>query len=590
MRRARGDRGFTLVELLITIVLAGIVFAALVPVFVSASQQGSTDRARIIAINTAQSAVERLRDLPYDDLYDTHWSDPTTRETVLGQTLEWKGSTSDLTVDVEPYPLGSQKGAERYLVASVKASWTGPGDQSHEVVMKTAIYREGLGTETLVLYVTPLTGGVIRQSTAMVTGRLGGVDAAKTESIIFTVYANNGTVIDNWTVTSAEATVRADGYTYYEDEWDATALEDGRYSFVAKTVPMHMDPLPPSEWARKEYILDREPPSDQVVDTCHYGFQMSSSETEPEPEPTPFVYLAWHSETSQSDIDHFEISRTGVAAGGTALAPLLINVPNWSTEYVDRDVIEGATYTYAIRGWDTQDQHGEWSPEPGTAIVTASDAAITPAPPESPITYTVNGRSVTVIWQPSTTPELIDHYRIYRQGADGTRLLVTTVEADTVSPDDGLLRYPDPFVDYGATYTYFITSVVLLGAPPQWESLSLSGAPVRVPEPPKVGMRVSVSVKAGVTAPKLARLVIHDLVNGDLIPANPWDYASINPSSSNENQNTWVTGDILYPGSYQVIAVFYDQNRNVIAEYLSDSIELTQSDTPVTVPYDGPNR
>jgi len=102
-------------------------------------------------------------------------------------------------------------------------------------------------------------------------------------------------------------------------------------------------------------------------------------------------------------------------------------------------------------------------------------------------------------------------------------------------------------------------------------------------------MRISVVSSPGVTVPKLARLVIHNLDDGDLIPANPWDYPSINPSSDNVNQNTWVTGDILYPGNYEVTAIFYDQNKNVIATYLSESINLTESDTPVIVPYDGPN-
>ena len=40
-KAARGDvRGFSMVELLVTIVLAGIVFAAMVPLFVNASKKG----------------------------------------------------------------------------------------------------------------------------------------------------------------------------------------------------------------------------------------------------------------------------------------------------------------------------------------------------------------------------------------------------------------------------------------------------------------------------------------------------------------------------------------------------------------------
>lgn len=586
MRWIPAQRGVTLVELLVTIVLAGIVFAALVPVFVSAAQQTSTDRSRIQATNAAQSAVERLRDLPYDQLYDTEWANDATRAAVLGESLQWKGSSSDVTVDVQPYPSGSAKGSEKYLVATVTASWQGPGGRSHEVVMKTAIYREGLGTETLVLYVGPLVGGVIRQSPVVVTARLGAADAANTQRIDFTIYANNGTVVEAWSVDSdAAADDRGDGFVYYEHEWATDTLEDGRYSFVAKTVPIVADPQPPAEWARKEYILDRDPPSDQLIEDGEAGFQVPS----PGAAARPFVYLSWSPETSQSDIDHFEISRTGVDAAGVTLAPVVINVPNWSMAYVDRDVVEGATYTYAIRGWDTQDQHGDWSPTPRSVSVGIAPAtSLAPDAPAPFIGYELGGRSVTVAWRPSPTAIQVDHYRVYRQGANGVMLLVATVAADQVQAD-GLFRYTDPFVDYGATYTYFVTALTLLGAPPEWESPSLSGAPIRVPEPPRVGMRITVQASGGVAVPKLARLVIHDLDNGDMIPANPWDYPSINPSSDNVNQNTWATGDILYPGNYEVMAIFYDQNKNVIATYLSETINLTESDTPVTVPYAGPN-
>jgi len=54
---ARGDaRGFSMVELLVTIVLAGIVFAGMVPLFVNASKASSGDKTRNIAMNAARDA------------------------------------------------------------------------------------------------------------------------------------------------------------------------------------------------------------------------------------------------------------------------------------------------------------------------------------------------------------------------------------------------------------------------------------------------------------------------------------------------------------------------------------------------------
>ena len=64
------SRGFSLVELLITIVLAGIVFAALVPVFVSAQKASSGDKARNVATNIAQDRIEKIRLLGFDQIVD----------------------------------------------------------------------------------------------------------------------------------------------------------------------------------------------------------------------------------------------------------------------------------------------------------------------------------------------------------------------------------------------------------------------------------------------------------------------------------------------------------------------------------------
>ncbi|HMK93071.1 MAG TPA: type II secretion system protein [Thermoleophilia bacterium] len=64
----RGDEGLSLVELLITVVLAGIIFAAMVPFFYNALKTTSRDARRNDAQLIAQDRLEQSRLVAYGDL------------------------------------------------------------------------------------------------------------------------------------------------------------------------------------------------------------------------------------------------------------------------------------------------------------------------------------------------------------------------------------------------------------------------------------------------------------------------------------------------------------------------------------------
>jgi prepilin-type N-terminal cleavage/methylation domain-containing protein len=60
--------GFSLIELLVTIIIAGVVFAALVPFFANALSRASEDAARVDSNTIAQDRIEQIRLLPYTDV------------------------------------------------------------------------------------------------------------------------------------------------------------------------------------------------------------------------------------------------------------------------------------------------------------------------------------------------------------------------------------------------------------------------------------------------------------------------------------------------------------------------------------------
>lgn len=605
-RRADDQHGLTLVELLVTIVLSGLFFAAMVPVFVLASQQGQTDRARVLATNTAQSTLEILRDLPYDDLY-AYWSDPDSVTSPVDP--EWKGTGSGLDIGVTPYPLGSPKGQERYLLVSARAWWTRQGGGVRDVTLKTAVYRQGLGTHTLLLYAWPLQSGVIKAVPVNVTARIDAGDFALTERIDFEVWANNGTAIANWPVYSADqndgsayARLGSDGYYYYEAPWAATGVADGTYTFIAKTVPIDPDdPDYDGDWTRKQYVLDLVPPGVPTIESCTPGFQPATPGVWPE---LANVSLVWTLETNIGDVGHIEILRTQMDATTTPLPQKTITVPSKSGRtFVDRDVQAGATYSYKVLVEDAQGGRGDWS-EPAQCMVPALVGSQAPDPPPSPLTASVSGRSVTLRWAPSASKQIVDEYRVYRDS--GLTIYFPGREPETYAPLVGVYagrdtsppsqyEYIDPTVEYGGTYSYLVTAVsydsvndVML------ESVSLSSGLVQIPQPPVLSMRISLAVAnlpVGATRPASARVVIHSLDTGAMIPANPWEYPTLKFVGSQKEWDTAAKNPFkadLYQGSYEVIAMFYSQTNQRLGTY-AEYVELTSLATPVVVTYRGPN-
>lgn len=67
-QRRREDAGFSMIELLVTIVIAGIVFAAMFGLFITVYHRTSGDRLRVSATNIAQDRIEQIRLLKYSDI------------------------------------------------------------------------------------------------------------------------------------------------------------------------------------------------------------------------------------------------------------------------------------------------------------------------------------------------------------------------------------------------------------------------------------------------------------------------------------------------------------------------------------------
>ena len=96
-----------MVELMVTVVLAGIIFAAMVPVFASALKKTSGDNSRVIATNIAQDRLEKVRELNYPDITLANLNSSTFAGSQFGTTYTPLPGNKAYTITYAVYPAPS---------------------------------------------------------------------------------------------------------------------------------------------------------------------------------------------------------------------------------------------------------------------------------------------------------------------------------------------------------------------------------------------------------------------------------------------------------------------------------------------------
>jgi prepilin-type N-terminal cleavage/methylation domain-containing protein len=145
----RGHAGFSMVELLVTVLIAGIAFAAMVPLFVQAQKTSSGDKMRAVALNVAQDRMEKLRQLDFELITVENLSDNSFYFGEFGDT--WTEQTENGTRDfnvaytVTDTPVSATDTRIAYKVVTVTVNWTGPPLPHEDVVLTTMIYRQYTG-------------------------------------------------------------------------------------------------------------------------------------------------------------------------------------------------------------------------------------------------------------------------------------------------------------------------------------------------------------------------------------------------------------------------------------------------------------
>lgn len=397
-----GAAGFSFVELLVTIIIAGIAFSLMVPVFVQATKGISRDKVRLVAANVAQDRLEKLRQLDYDELITSPADDPAN----LNNQTAWTDQTQSGKTFKIVYS-STEDVARATKLVTVKVDWVGPPTPHMTVVMSTVIYRQWVGPTISWSFDTeaePLSGPLkitatvnVEDRPSMETVHVGTRDLAG--RVDFMVTPVDGAPLPTESVDYNVDNV--DGI--YDYTWSLPASDgsrDGNYAITAVAYSANGYPGNTLNTIRR---IETGFPA-RVI-----GLTATSS--------NGGVTLTWTKSTS-GDVDHYEVWRrlTADASGEVIKSPV---TAGWlETTFVDSNLTAGTEYTYIVKAVDWADHETDASAD----VLVA--AGVAPAPGSATgLTGLVADNSVILSWSPPSLPSSsVTSYRIYNGGGAGVSI------------------------------------------------------------------------------------------------------------------------------------------------------------------------
>jgi prepilin-type N-terminal cleavage/methylation domain-containing protein len=487
--RARRDaRGFSFVELLVTVVIAGIAFAAMVPLFVHAQQVSAGDKARSVALNLAQDRVEKIRQLDFELITRPNLLNNSFYFGEFGSswTEQTEGGERDYNVEyaVVDKPVSATDARIAYKVVTVTVDWEGPPEPHRTAVLTTMIFRQYSGPEMVDFSILGTDLGLSDPSDLgsepMVVASLvhlqATVNAADLNSMapkVIGVAPNQRTLVgrvDFLVTSSAGAASPTISVPYsaasatpavFPATWNvlpvgATAgAADGYYVF--KAVALSAMGSPGNSW-ELTYRVETGPPA-AVTNLAGTASLTTAS-------------LTWNASTT-GDVDHYLVKRDGVTVTTLPKA-------SGSMGYVDSGLTgpAGTTYVYTVFAVDWK---GNESAPAQLTLVTIDPASLAPQPAKDLQGQAMNNVA-RLTWTASTTPGVLG-YVVYQTIA-GNTVTFTTASA-TLDVTQGwnttALYQVKPYVAGNILSLSWAT--LLLGQPSQdvggtpWLSVAIGAEP-----------------------------------------------------------------------------------------------------------------
>lgn len=460
--RRRRERGVTLMELLVAIIIAGIAFALLVPLFVQAQKSNSSDKARIEALNIAQAKIELIRGLDFAQIDSTtrHPESPTADPSSPNFIAKYLGNPYDpnsypdqsfhsgdfAPTYTEPAEAGPKVFWIHYKVTAVTATykkvivevgWDGNPKPLRTAVLQTLIYAQWGGPRIEFFDVATHENGLIVTNGDVENGDVElielkaiveSADVSRTTAVTFSMTPRGGTATDLPGVQdlASDPTGRT---------WSAvwtTDLADAVYTFTAVA---YADKDAGNAWQRT-YRVEEDPPSPPTQLVATTGEDRALLQWTPSPSLDVDHYEVYEGSAAYDPTLTVEKQATRIDGGLVTSEPLCL--VGDGTPSADA-ALETKTYRFYIRAVDEAGKTSDWAASPDPADPTPWGISVTPdgvnhIPPAPPtdLWFSVSGSDVTLSWTaPPGAPGAI-LYTIYRwNGANPEHLAQYDTRATT---------------------------------------------------------------------------------------------------------------------------------------------------------------
>ena len=483
----RSEAGFSFVELLITIVIAGIAFAAMVPLFVQAQEANSADQARNIALQVAQDKIEKVRQLDYDQLTQGNLESATFAGGQFGTTWDFvrDGTTKTYTIQytVSPVPANAAAGQEKYKKVQVRVTWTAPPSPVKAAVLQTLVYRQYAGPEIQSVTVgppsifdttdpdvptiigSPVVIDVVLSPEDIASMNASDPDPAKRGWVKFTVspYTGGGPV-----AAEEVRTIYNNLPGHYQYVWDNSAAADGIYKFEMTAVSAKS--MQGSTATSQFYVTLLNPPAPTGLIATPGNGQVS---------------LSWDV-PGIGDLDHYELWK-GTASGGETLLTTLAN-----PSYTDTAVTNGTPYYYQVLVVDTDGNKSSFSAELSATPAVQADTVAPTVPTNLTAVKLAGTGTINLAWTPSTdlgTPATGVAGYVIERSPNGTS---GWVQLQGSYPN---ITYPDYSAGWSSTWYYHVAAIDNAG---NTSAFSARVGPVTTDPQPKYSLTVNNTQGVGI--------------------------------------------------------------------------------------------